>query len=495
MEPASAAPLAMSPGVALFGGLTAVVGVLGVVAVLAGRVRPMTLALGFAGVAVQWALTYVAMTGVGQWAGEALFGLTVLVPAVVGWTSARWAADRSGPVAAGLVGGFVNLLVIGSVIQGKDAKAALSEAALWTAGLLVGSALLAAAGGAIGRRRPKCDTLPEPVCLFAIVTCATIFLLLITGGLVTGLEAGLAVPDWPNSFGHNMLLYPVSEMKEGRYYEHAHRLFGMLVGLSSFTLAALCWRHERRASIRWAASALLFMVCVQGLMGGLRVTGMFTLSQDPSMLAPSTLLAIAHGIFGQVVFATAAWIAAATSAAWRSPADLACRSGPRRHTPVDRHGARGAAVPAPPRGCVPAPPGLAYRTGRGHPSSRLGHARAPRVLLGRADRGVDRGKPDVGRGSRRAPPARSVRFGHGRDRGGAGRPWAGRAGRRAHATRPGHTGLGTALDHRPSGDRCAAADGRGAGRGLEPPPAARRRSAAHSDVREGLIASSSASTA
>lgn len=322
MEPASAAPLAMSPGVALFGGLTAVVGVLGVVAVLAGRVRPMTLALGFAGVAVQWALTYVAMTGVGQWAGEALFGLTVLVPAVVGWTSARWAADRSGPVAAGLVGGFVNLLVIGSVIQGKDAKAALSEAALWTAGLLVGSALLAAAGGAIGRRRPKCDTLPEPVCLFAIVTSATIFLLLITGGLVTGLEAGLAVPDWPNSFGHNMLLYPVSEMKEGRYYEHAHRLFGMLVGLSSFTLAALCWRHERRASIRWAASALLFMVCVQGLMGGLRVTGMFTLSQDPSMLAPSTLLAIAHGIFGQVVFATAAWIAAATSAAWRAPAAL-----------------------------------------------------------------------------------------------------------------------------------------------------------------------------
>jgi hypothetical protein len=36
------------------------------------------------------------------------------------------------------------------------------------------------------------------------------------------------------------------------------------------------------------------------------------------MLAPSTLLAIAHGIFGQIVFATAAWIAAATSAAWRS---------------------------------------------------------------------------------------------------------------------------------------------------------------------------------
>ena len=318
MQTASAAPLAMSPGVALFGGLTVIAGVLGVVAVLAGRVRPMTLALGFAGVAAQWALTYVAMTGVGQWVGEVLFGLTVLVPAAVGWASARWAADRSSPVPAGLVGGFVNLLVVGSVIQGKDAKAALSEAALWTVGLLVGSAVLAAIGGMIGRRDPRAGRLPEPVCLFAMVTASTIFLLLITGGLVTGLEAGLAVPDWPNSFGHNMLLYPVSEMKEGRYYEHAHRLFGMLVGLSSFTLAALCWRHEPRPSVRWAASGLLLMVCVQGLLGGLRVTGMFTLSQDPSMLAPSTLLAIAHGIFGQMVFATAAWIAAATSAAWRS---------------------------------------------------------------------------------------------------------------------------------------------------------------------------------
>ena len=319
MESAVAAPLAMSPGVALFAGLTAIAGVLGVVAVLAGRVRPMTLALGFAGAAIQWGLAYVAMTGVGQWLGEVLFGLTVLVPAAVGWASGRWAGDRSGAVASGLVSGFVNLLVVGPLIRGEDARAALPEAALWTVGLLVGSAVLAAVGGSIGRRHPKPGVLPEPVCLFALVTACTIFLLLITGGLVTGLEAGLAVPDWPNSFGHNMLLYPVSEMKGGRYYEHAHRLFGMLVGLSAFTLAVLCWRHETRRGIRWAATALLAMVCLQGLMGGLRVTGSLTLSQDPSMLAPSTQLAIVHGVFGQVVFATAAWIAAATSAAWLGP--------------------------------------------------------------------------------------------------------------------------------------------------------------------------------
>jgi cytochrome c oxidase assembly protein subunit 15 len=307
----------LSPGVALLAGITAVAGALGVFAVLAGRVRPQTLALGFAGTAVQWAIAYVAMTGVGLLAGEALFLLTALVPCAVGFACARWARAESSPSAAGLVNGVVNLLIVGSVVGGKDAKAAIVEAVLWSAGLLVGSGLLAVIGAAIARRSPQRQgVLPPPVSLFATVTAATIFLLLVTGGLVTGLEAGLAVPDWPNSFGHNMLLYPVSQMKGGIYYEHAHRLFGMLVGLAAFTLAAICWRHEPRRWVRGLATAVLAMVCVQGLMGGLRVTGTLTISQDASILRPSTLLAIAHGVFGQLVFASVALIAAVTSARW-----------------------------------------------------------------------------------------------------------------------------------------------------------------------------------
>ena len=61
--------------------------------------------------------------------------------------------------------------------------------------------------GVSKRIRPK--QLPDGYGLvFDSSPPSTVFLLLITGGLVTGLEAGLAVPDWPNSFGHNMLLYP-----------------------------------------------------------------------------------------------------------------------------------------------------------------------------------------------------------------------------------------------------------------------------------------------
>ena len=324
----------LSPGVTLLAGVTAVAGALGLFAVLAGRVRPQTLALGFAGTAAQWALAYIAMTGVGLWAGEALFALTVLVPVAVGFAAQRWARGCASATAAGLVNGIVNLLIVGSVVGGKDAKAAIAEAVAWCAALVLGSGALAAVGGSIARRGPSREgVLPPAVSLFATVTAITIFLLLVTGGLVTGLEAGLAVPDWPNSFGHNMLLYPVSQMKGGVYYEHAHRLFGMLVGLNAFTLAAICWRHEPRRAVRWLATGLLIAVCVQGLMGGLRVTGMLTLAQDRTLLAPSTLIAIAHGVFGQLVFAAAALLAAVTSATWVAPTPaLAAPAGPGTRT-------------------------------------------------------------------------------------------------------------------------------------------------------------------
>ena len=48
--------------------------------------------------------------------------------------------------------------------------------------------------------------------LWSAIAALITFFMLISGGVVTGLEAGLAVPDWPNSYGHNMLLYPLAEM-------------------------------------------------------------------------------------------------------------------------------------------------------------------------------------------------------------------------------------------------------------------------------------------
>ena len=37
-------------------------------------------------------------------------------------------------------------------------------------------------------------------------------------------RGGMAVPDWPNSYGYNMFFFPVSKWIGGIFFEHTHRL-------------------------------------------------------------------------------------------------------------------------------------------------------------------------------------------------------------------------------------------------------------------------------
>lgn len=275
------------------------------------------LALGFAATVGMWTLGYIAMMRPGLLAGEALFALTLSAPAFMGWLAARRGAAT--PWKVGAVSATVNLLVVGSLFS-RDAGDVWKEGLLWIGGLYGASIALSVFGGWVAARMGGMLRAPQggdPVNLFATVAAITVFLLLITGGLVTGLEEGLAVPDWPNTFGHNMLLYPISEMKGGVYYEHVHRLFGTLVGLTTLVLAALAWANRAPSSIRWGATALLAAVTLQGLMGGMRVTGAITLSQASEDLAPSITFAVMHGVFGQAVFAGLCVLAVVSCPAWR----------------------------------------------------------------------------------------------------------------------------------------------------------------------------------
>jgi cytochrome c oxidase assembly protein subunit 15 len=277
-------------------------------------VRTVHLALGFATTACMWAIGYIAMMAPGLWLGELLFVATLAVPVAFGAMARRAGAS---PVKVGLTSAFANLLIIGAFLRDEKGGAPAWAPVAYVVGLFAASAVLAWIGGALARNaRPI--ALPATAGLFARVSAGTIFILLVTGGLVTGLESGLAVPDWPNSFGHNMLLYPMSEMKGGIFYEHAHRLFGMLVGTTALVLVGVVWREDGRTWVRMIATAFLAMICVQGLLGGLRVTGNLTVATSGLELQPSTLLAIAHGMFGQIVFATACVIAVVTSGLWRN---------------------------------------------------------------------------------------------------------------------------------------------------------------------------------
>ena len=92
--------------------------------------------------------------------------------------------------------------------------------------------------------------------------------------MVTSKNVGLAVPDWPTTFGYNMFLFPVSKWVGGILFEHTHRLMGSLVGFLTIILAVWLWLSEHRRWVRNLGVIAVVGVILQGILGGLRVTMM-----------------------------------------------------------------------------------------------------------------------------------------------------------------------------------------------------------------------------
>lgn len=107
---------------------------------------------------------------------------------------------------------------------------------------------------------------------FAVFTALSTFFLICIGGLVTSHGAGMAVPDWPTTYGYNMFLFPISKWVGGIFYEHTHRLVASWVGFLTMILAGWLWWKEERRWLRWLGVIAFVAVCVQGVLGGLRVT-------------------------------------------------------------------------------------------------------------------------------------------------------------------------------------------------------------------------------
>jgi heme a synthase len=107
---------------------------------------------------------------------------------------------------------------------------------------------------------------------FAWLTCVATLLLICSGGMVTSKDVGLAVPDWPTTFGYNMFLFPVSKWVGGILFEHTHRLMGSAVGFLTIILALWLWLSQDRQWVRNQGVIALAGVILQGILGGLRVT-------------------------------------------------------------------------------------------------------------------------------------------------------------------------------------------------------------------------------
>ncbi len=132
---------------------------------------------------------------------------------------------------------------------------------------------------------------------YAVVTSVVTFLLLIAGGLVTSTDSGLAVPDWPLSYG---MWFP--PMVGGILYEHTHRMIASCVGLMILILAVWLWRVEPRRWVRVLGYSALGNVIVQALLGAMTVL----------LLLPPAV-SITHACLGPAVFCLVVCIAQATA--------------------------------------------------------------------------------------------------------------------------------------------------------------------------------------
>jgi len=152
---------------------------------------------------------------------------------------------------------------------------------------------------------------------WAVALVACTFLLLLAGGLVTSRDAGLAVPDWPLSYG--TLNPPRWYAIENVRTEHGHRLIAGTVALLTIVVAWRVRRDEKRLAVRRLAGAAVAAVLAQALLGGLRV---LHLSID---------LAMVHGWLAQMFFCLVVALAVVTSPQWE---ERIGRETPRELAPV-----------------------------------------------------------------------------------------------------------------------------------------------------------------
>lgn len=134
------------------------------------------------------------------------------------------------------------------------------------------------------------------------------FILIFIGGLVTSTDSGLAVPDWPTTYGQFMFSFPLSQMVGGIIYEHGHRMVASIVGMLMVILAFWLWLKEPRQWVRRLGLVALLAVILQGILGGITVL---------YLLPPA--VSASHGALAQTFFCLTICLALFTSKEWQQP--------------------------------------------------------------------------------------------------------------------------------------------------------------------------------
>lgn len=136
------------------------------------------------------------------------------------------------------------------------------------------------------RLRPAAGSGAVLFTAWARITTGAAFFLLFAGGMVTSTGSGLAVPDWPLSFGG---MNP--PMIGGIFFEHGHRLIAGCVALMALGLLVLSRRPGVPSGARTATMLASGAILIQALLGGMTV-----------LLKLPPAVSISHACLGQAVF-------------------------------------------------------------------------------------------------------------------------------------------------------------------------------------------------
>ncbi|MEO8382152.1 MAG: COX15/CtaA family protein [Acidobacteriota bacterium] len=154
---------------------------------------------------------------------------------------------------------------------------------------------------------------PTPVWLrrFTKLVAGSTLFLIFAGAMVTSTDSGLAVPDWPNTYGRFMFLFPLRQMVGGIFFEHGHRLIASTVGFLCIVQAVWLQRREPKRLVRTLGWLSLAAVVAQGLLGGLTVI----------LLLPKAV-SVSHAALAEIFFCINVSIAFFTSRWYSSLAAL-----------------------------------------------------------------------------------------------------------------------------------------------------------------------------
>ena len=130
------------------------------------------------------------------------------------------------------------------------------------------------------------DTAPLWLRRFTKFVAFSTLFLIFAGAMVTSTGSGLAVPDWPLSYG---MVFP--PMVGGIFYEHGHRMIAATVGFLTVLQAIWLQLSARKKFLKVLGWLSVGAVIAQGVLGGLTVL---------FLLPPA--ISIAHAGLAEIFF-------------------------------------------------------------------------------------------------------------------------------------------------------------------------------------------------